>query len=623
MMNKASRLFEFGPFQLEAGERVLRRGEEVVQLTPKVFDLLVLMVENPGRLLEKETLLKSLWPDTFVEEANLSVHVSALRKALGESLNEPQYIETVPKRGYRFVANVKEVTFTGPAPPTSLPSQNINYSRRWAIYLGVAAVLAVAYGVGAYLNSIKNTSGVADIHSIAVLPFKPLTADGKGDDNYLGLGMADALITRLTNIHQITVRPTSSIQKYCTMNADPIAAGKELQVDALMDGRIQRSGNSIRVTVQLLRVRDGAPLWADKFDDAFTNIFTVQDSISEKLSAALSMRLSAGEQKSLLRRETTNSDAYEQYLQGQYLASRRTRADTDKAITYFERAIDKDSRYPLPYAEMAAAYITQAGAGLGPDLWEKARIAAGKAVSLDPTLADAHLALGKVLMRADWDWDGARREFDRALAIDAKFAAAHSAKSTLLTAFAAHEEAIREMELACRFDPASAGNRSDLAWTLYCSRRYDEAIAQSKKAIQMGPASDVAHRQLEKEYLAKHLFDDAKWEYDQTQSPDGEATSGSNADLGLIYAIQGRRGEAKTILEKLRVQPPSEVSNYEFVMAKLYAGLGERDKAFDLLAKACEKHLARAIWMRVDPDLDPLRSDPRFDQILRRVHLLP
>jgi DNA-binding winged helix-turn-helix (wHTH) protein/TolB-like protein/Flp pilus assembly protein TadD len=621
MTNKAGRLFEFGPFQLDVGERVLRRGNEAIPLTPKVFDLLVLLVENPGRLLEKEALLKSLWPDTFVEEANLSVNVSALRKALGETPNEPQYIETVPKRGYRFLASVKEATFELPTQPK--PALIVPPSRRWALYLAAACAIAIAVATGLYLNSLKNTSGVADIRSIAVLPFKPLISDANGDDNYLGLGMADALIARLTNIHQITVRPTSSIQKYCTMNPDPVAAGKELQVEALLEGRIQRSNNNIRVTVQLLRVRDGAPLWADKFDDSFTNIFAVQDSISEKLANALSMHLSSGEQKSMSRRETRNSEAYELYLQGQYLASKRTRVDTERATEYFVKAIAKDPGYALPYADMAAAYITRAGAGLGADLWEKARVAARKAVDLDGTLAEAHLALGKVSMRADWDWDGARREFDRALAIDSKFAAAHSAKSTLENAFARHEEAIREMELACRFDPASAGNRSDLAWTLYCARKYDDAIAQSRKALDMDTTSDVAHRQLEKEYLAKHLFAQAKSEYDQTESPSREATSGSIADLGLIYAVQGRRDDARGILEQLKAKPPPEVSNYEFVMAKLYAALGEKNLAFELLAKACEKHLARAIWMRVDPDLDPLRSDPRFNQLLSRVRLLP
>lgn len=209
------------------------------------------------------------------------------------------------------------------------------------------------------------------------------------------------------------------------------------------------------------------------------------------------------------------------------------------------------------------------------------------------------------------------------MAIDSKNAGAHSAKSTLLTAFVQHEEAIHEMELACRYDPESAGSRSDLAWTLYCSRRYDEAIEQSKKALGIDPSSDVTHRQLSKEYLLKGRLADALSEYYKTRASLGQPTSGSIGDLGLIRAAEGQLDDTRSILRQMEMRSSNEISNYEYVLAKLHVSLKEPDAAFELLSKACDRHLARAIWIRADPELDPIHSDPRFNALLKRVHLLP
>lgn len=373
-LNETKRLYSFGPFRVDVRERTLHSGNQLIQLTPKVFDLLVLMVENPGHLLEKDDLLKTLWPETFVEDANLSVNVSTLRRALGESPTDVRYIETVPKRGYRFIANVSDITPAASADMMVVPAarkelRTIRRNRSWMLAFVATGSALLVLGVGLYVWSVKNTSGVADIHSLAVLPFSQL--DGKPEDDYLGLGMADALINKLTNVRQITVRPTSAIQKYFRMPDNPILAGQQLQVDALLEGRIQSSGKMIRVSVQLLRVRDQAPLWAATFDDLFTNMFAVQDSVSEKLAAALSVRLTAWEHKTMLRRQTSSQVAYDLYVQGQYLVAKRTANDTLEAIQLFRRAIAKDPQYALPYAELASTYITVAGAGRS-DAWENA-----------------------------------------------------------------------------------------------------------------------------------------------------------------------------------------------------------------------------------------------------------
>ncbi len=628
MPQQADHLYEFGPFRLDVAERLLRRQGQVVPLTAKVFDLLVVLVENRGRLVEKDYLLKTIWPDSFVEEANLSVNVSALRKALGELPNNPQYVETVPKRGYRFVAPVKEAadgasssgveerTKSAPEPaPTEAPRPR----RGWL--LGVAAALLVLCGAGAYLvlQNVHKADGllVTDIRSIAVLPFLPLAGDES--QNYLGLGMADALITRLSNIRRVTVRATSAVLKYSS-SKDLLAAGRELGVDALVEGRIQRQDRNIRVTVQLLRVRDGAPLWAQTFDDSFTNIFQVQDSISEKIAGAISLKLSEPERQSLTKRHTENTEAYQLYLQGLYFASKRTQQGTATAIQYYQQAAAKDPEYALPYAGMASCYITQAGVGLGEELREKARMAAMKASNLDPGLAEAHVALGQVLMRGDWDWAGAGRAFDRAITIDGNLAPAHWAKSTLLTAQGRHEEAIREMEMACSLDPASPAMRSDLGWTLYCARRYDEAIQYSRKAVEMDPWSFTAHRELAKEYLVKSMYAEAIGECRKTLDLVGGRRSRELADLGYAYAVSGNQAEAQAILAELKQGSRNEAPPY-YALAVLQASLGEKDAAFESLENACRQRLSRPIWMKVDPVLDPLRRDSRFRDLLRRNRL--
>jgi len=397
MENKAKGLFEFGPFRLEAAERRLwRDGAEPVQLPPKVFDLLVLLVENRGRLLDKSFLLESLWPGTFVEEANLSVNVSLLRKALGDGAGET-YIETVPKRGYRFVASVTELT--GPAkasPATVEPEQAIevaavverpvNRRHRW-VWAGAGCLILSAILGWVVWRWTLGGSRAPQIHSIAVLPFLPL--DGNEAHNYLGLGMAEAVVTRLSAIPRITVRPTSAVVKYLKSDRDPVAAGRELQVDAVMVGRIQEYEKRIRVTVRLYRVSDGASIWADKFDDNFTNIFAVQDAISERIADTLALKVTESERQHMTKRSTENTEAYQLYLQGQYLATKRFGESGHQAIEYYQRAVEKDPDYAAAYAALSYSCVLQAGEGGDEALKDQARMAAMKAISVpapNPTM---------------------------------------------------------------------------------------------------------------------------------------------------------------------------------------------------------------------------------------------
>jgi len=632
MPNETKRIFEFGVFRLDVSERLLSSGDKPLTLTPKVFDLLVLMVENPGRLLEKDWILQSLWPDTFVEEANLTVNISTLRKTLGPGGSV--LIETVPKKGYRFTGVVREIRVATPrpavsqggvgplAPPPESPPPPASRGTahlvgRWSFFVAAITVL----GIGAYLLSMRsrNIQKLSDVRSIAVLPLRPLVPGAEQD--YLSLGMADALIGKLSKIQRIMVRPTAAVQKY-NGTSDPIAAGRELRVDVVLDGSVQRDGKMVRASVQLLRVNDGTPLWAERFDDYFTNIFQVQDSISEKVAAALSMKLTEGEHKQMVKRQTDNMEAYQLYLRAKYVAYKRSSdAMPDAAIDLYQQAIAKDPDYALAYAGLSTALMELATMEGHLGAIEQARTAALKAVGLDDSIAEAHLAAGGVLLRGDWDWTAAQREFDRALAIDPHSALAHWSKSILLMALGQAEQSLSEMQTAQRLDPSSQSMQDDLAWVLYCNRRWLEAIQASKATVAMAPDSFAAHHQLGKAYLQAREYEKAKTEFETTLRM--HKFKRGLADIGQVLALMGNVVGARAVLANLD-QADRAGHTYEsaYMHAVLYASLGDKDAGFLALDHACDQKLSRAIWVKVDPDLDPLRQDPRFNALLRRLRLL-
>jgi TolB-like protein len=324
-----SRIYEFGPFRIDAHKRRLLRDGETVAVTPKAFETLLALVENSGKLLDKDDLMNLVWPDTVVEEANLTQNVSVLRRALGESSNERKYIVTVPGRGYRFIADVKELFDE---------EGDLILARRTRSRVVIEDVIE---------TEIPSKS-------LCVLPFKSLSAEAS--DDYLGLGIADALITKLSNIRQIVVRPTSAVLRYADMSHDPVAVGRELKVESVLEGSIRRDSDRIRVTVQLVNVRDEAPLWADRFDEMFTDIFSVEDRISEQVARALVLKITGEEQKQLTKRQTENAEAYQNYLKGLYYTNKATSNGAMKGIEHYNRAIELDPNYALAYAGLAESY---------------------------------------------------------------------------------------------------------------------------------------------------------------------------------------------------------------------------------------------------------------------------
>jgi TolB-like protein/Flp pilus assembly protein TadD len=508
-----TRIYEFGGFRLDSRARRLLRDGQSVDVPAKAFDALLALVEHCGRLVEKDELMRWLWPDTIVEEANLTQTIFVLRKALGEAPGVHQYIATIPRRGYQFVAPVLEQpALETPATPRS---------------------------------SVQ-------VRSLAVLPFTSLGPEG--GDQYLGLGITDALITRLGNIHQIVVRPTSAVRRYVGAPRDAVTAGRELDVEAVLEGSVQREGDRVRVSVQLVSVKSAAPVWGERFDERFADIFALEDSISARIAGALAENLTGEEQRRLTRRYTEDPGAHEYYLKGRLHWNRRTANDLKKAIAHFERAVAQDAGYALAYSGLADCYTLLGSAGYDAEpageAFSQARTAALRALDIDQDLAEAQTSLGLVRFRLDWDWVGAESAFRRAIECNRGYASAPHFLSLLLSALERTDEAIASIGRARELDPLSLTIGTAVGRVHHFARQYDRAIEACRKVLEMEPAFPGAHVDLGLAYLQQSMFDEAIVELRQGLTLSA-GRSIALAVLGYAYALAGDRGEAVNVLDQL------------------------------------------------------------------------
>ncbi len=642
-------LYEFGPFTINTRERLLLRDGKRIPLKPKVYETLIVLIRNSGHIVEKEELMKEVWPDAFVEENNLTGNIFALRRAFGEH----DYIETIPRRGYRFTAEVKqgkvethEEHRTSPVPETGLlekrgtidtqgqaiatgdfqvlsrrseQRKRIGRTALIALLIGFTA-LAAAAAVLLYRRTgeVDRTALISSpVKSIAVLPFKPLGEEGS--DDFLSLGMADALITRLSSLKQLVVRPSSSILRYTAPDQDPVEAGRQQIVDAVLEGRIQRAGDRVRVTVQLISVKDGRQLWAEKFDEKFTDIFALQDAISEKVAAALALELTGSEQDRLTKRYTENTEAYQLYLKGRYFWNKRTEESLNKGIDYFKQAIEKDSRYALAHAGLADSYIILGNFGLlAPnEAYPKAKTSAEEALKLDADLVEAQVSIAFVKALFERDWPAAEAGFKRAIELNPNYGPAHQWYGVSLAGAGRLDEAIAEVRRALEVDPLSLTINSVVGWILYLARDYDKAIEQEKIALEMDPNFGLAHRYLGLAYEQKRMYAEAILEFQNAGTLSG-ARPLDLASLGHSYAVAGKTTEAREILKRA-IERSSQIYFPAHDIALIYVGLGEKDLAFDSLNKAVEERSPWLIHLKVDPRFDPLRSDRRFNDLVHRL----
>jgi DNA-binding winged helix-turn-helix (wHTH) protein/TolB-like protein/Flp pilus assembly protein TadD len=634
MSKRAKEFYHFGLFNMDVTERVLLRDGRPLALSPKAFDLLVLLVENSGHLLEKDELMRQLWPDTFVEEANLTNNISLLRKALAED-DDHRYIETVPRRGYRFVAEVEELSVGAtelivaerttatfileeeskdrakPARPF-LTGSSAKRSTGWVI-----ATVVFLVGVAAAVYSYWGRPSAAPIRSIAVLPFKPLV-DDTGDESF-EMGMAETLITRLSSIKEVAVRPVSAVRKYHALEQDSLAAGREQKVDAVLDGNVQKKNERVRVTVRLVKVSDGQTLWAGKFDERVADIFTLQDLISERVATAMAVKLSGEERQLLTRHHTDNPEAYLLYLKGRLYYKQWTEESVQKALECFDKAIAMDPNYALAYAGKADVYSANSSVLLHPgEAMPKAKEGAQRALEIDDHLAEAHYAMANIKQWADWDWSGAESEFKRALEIKPNATEIRLSYGSFLTVQKRFGEALVELKQAQELDPLSFAVSYRTGMLLYLMRQYEQAIAQYRETVALYSNSPEAHRGLGCVFRQQGMIEEAIAELQKAVGMNRR--DGFLSELGYTYALSGRRAEAIKLVKELEGLSKRRYVS-PFYVARIYAGLGEKDRMFQWLNKGYEDRSDHLLVLGVDPTFDGVRSDARFTDLLRRIGL--
>jgi DNA-binding winged helix-turn-helix (wHTH) protein/TolB-like protein/Tfp pilus assembly protein PilF len=609
-------VYLFGPYQLDTRERVLLSGGQTVPLSPKAVETLIVLVRRHGRLVTKEELLQTVWPDTFIEEGILAQNILTLRKAL----QNPDWIETVPRRGYRFSAPVSlpeatQLDITPASPEPSAPGRSL---RGWALGAAVVAALMVA-GFFAF-PAVRTRWGPHDVpvRSLAVLPFQSIPKE----PSYLGLGLADVLINRLGMLHQLAVRPTSAVRKFAEgAIADPLAAGRELGVDAVLEGNIQRDGDRVRVTVHLLRVTDGASLWTAKFDQRDDSMFALEDSIAGEVANGLALDLTPSERQRLVKRYTENAEAWQAYLRGRYLWNRRTPETHQKAIEEFEQAERIDPRYALAYAGLADAYALL---GSNPNrvlpraqAMEKARAASLQALQIDGDLAEAHTALAFILMHYDWKLDDAEREYRRALSLNPSYPTAHQWHAVNLLVTGHGEDAVEELKTAQTLDPTSLVVMADMAEFYVFTSQLAESEAEGRLALNLDPSFSMARCWLSWALTGQRRFEEAAAILGpEPAGIDPERLSA----LAYLDAAAGRQAKARERVAALVSLAQNDYGLASLVAAS-YASLGDVKAMIPWLERALEERSGALLFLNVHPEFSRVRDDPQFREFVTRAGL--
>jgi len=627
----------FGVFELDPRAGELRKHGVRVRLQEQPFQVLATLLEHPGEIVTREELQKKLWPaDTFVDfDHGLNKVINKIREALSDSAESPRFVETVARRGYRFLAEVRAADVapasspevpTQPYPATeshdrpdlsadhAAPEHHLP-SRAWKIWAFVLALLLIA-SVGIWKGRSWNRPS-PDIRSLAVLPLESLSGDASQD--YFADGMTDELITDLGQISALRVISRTSVMAYKRARKPLPQIARELNVDAVVEGTVLRSGDQVRITAQLIEASADKQLWAQSYEGELRDTLALQNKVAKAIADQIRINLSPREQAALRTVRVVNPEAYESYLKGRYFWNKRTANSLKAALAYFEQAIEEDPKYPEAYSGLADAYALlgdwQYAVMTPKEALPKAKAAAIKALELDNALGEAHNSLAFCLDGFDWDFDSAGREFRRAIELNPGYATAHHWYAWHLSLLGRYEQAIVEMRKAKNSDPLSLIISSDLAELLVLAHSNDESIAESHKTIEMDPNFALAHNQLGQAYLAKGRHDEAVAEMEKAV----RLSSGSPtciANLARAYVASGRRNEAIKLLNDLK-QSSNRNYSHASEIAVVYAALDDKDQAMSWLEKGYEERFNPGVLLR--PGFDPLRSDVRFKDLLRRV----
>lgn len=581
-------LFVFGEFRLDATEHLLyRKTGEVVPLKPKAVETLQLLVMQRGRLLTKTELLERLWPDAVVEESNLSQNIYLLRKVLGLTASGQNYIETVPKRGYRFVADVEEIAGNG--------GEFIK-----EIAIGAAERIAKA----------------APIDSLAVLPM----ANESDDPNieYLSDGITESIINRLSQLPQLKVMARSTVFQYKSRSVLPQKAARDLGVRAIVTGRVMQLGQRLIVRTELVDAATGWQLWGDQFDRASTDILEIQETIAHEISSKLQLKLTGEDRKRLTKRYTESTEAYHLFIKGRYYLHKRLNEVMPRAIEYFQQAIDVDPVYAPAYVGLADCYplLSLYGALEPREAYPKAEAAARRALEIDDSLAEAHNSLGVIKLFYEWDWAGAEQAFQQAIELNAGYADAYQRYGMLLVARGRFDEATVQFDHAQALDPLSLITKTISGYAFYYARRHDAAVERFQEVIEMDRNYSMAHFRLGLTYVQQRKFDEALAELQTSSRLSGDRDV--VAALGYVHGLQGDAPAAVEALEELKQRETAGfVSAYDKALVNL--GLGDYQQALAWLEEAYKERSYWLIYIQVDPALDPLRANPRFAELLDQV----
>ena len=591
----------------------MRSDGTPVPLTARVFDTLRVLIENADRLVDKRELMRAVWGDTVVEENNLTQAISSLRQALGERPEDHQYIVTVAGRGYQFIAKVE-------TDAVSAPTEKARTRRPSGRMLAIAcAALLLLAAVIYFLNRSSQQQATSEIRTVAILPFKPLVASAR--DPALEFGMADTLITRLSRGTGLVVRPLSSVRRYAELDLDPVAAGRALDADAVLDGSIHRVGDSLRINVRLVRVRDGAAVWADRIDVSWTDVFDVQDRLAERVAGAMARELTRAERSRLARRDTEVGEAYRHYLLGRYHYLKLVPSEIDKGIGYLKEAVELDPGYAEAWAALAEAHRALAITSdrRPADVLPLGKAAALKAIELDGNLDSAAASLCFIQIWWDRDWNAAEHSCRRSLTIDPDSPDGHRAYAVLLSDLGRHDEAIASARRAVEFEPLSLITRAIEGHVLHYAGRNEEALASLRATLELDERFWIARLFVGKVYLEQGKLEEALAEFE-----DARDFSGSNSEtvslIGYTHARRQDRESALRALEDLTSRPPERYVP-PFNVAMIYNGLGDREKTFEWLEKAYEDRDVRLTFLKVERKWDPIRSDERFRSLARRLAL--
>ena len=670
-------IYEFGPFRVDALRRLLLREGNPVRLPAKAFEILLVLLEGKGRLVEKDELMRRVWPDAVVEENNLTVNISALRRSLGESPGEHRYVVTVPGRGYQFVADVRQHDGEERARESQqerLPNQGVaeisaerasrngeanpfSQSRSWGLGSGLAQIAAPQTNDAAHIRRTSSEEYIvsqlrrhkhlavllpaallattifvsylaysrylagrskAGITSIAVLPFVNETGDP--DAEYLSDGISESLINSLSQLPGVKVIARSSAFKYKGTEVDLKEVAKSLGVEAILIGRITERGENLSISVELVNASDKTQLWGEHYDRKMSDLLAIQREIADEIVEKMKLKVS-GAEKGAPKHYTESNEAYQLYLKGRFYWNKRTAEALKKSIENFNQAIDKDPRFALAYAGLADCYVVPANRLAPREAMPKAKAAAIRAVELDETLAEAHASLGRVLAAYDWDWASAEKEYKRAIELNPRYAVAHQWYGGWFQAMGRNNEAISERKRAQELDPLSSVINFELGLAFYYARDYDHAIEQFQKTLELDHNFPPALNFLPAAYEQKGMYSEAVAQFKKAiPLTGGSEWTLSRAGLGHVYAVTGKKSEARTVLNELKQSAKQEYLPAPSV-ALIYAGLGEKDQAFAWLDKGYEDRSFQMQWIKIEPRWDSLRSDPRFQDLLRRVGL--